>query len=61
VQMHEILAVHGGQGMRVVVRNIRKRLANCIYPVPAGVAMMSSPSIDLPRGHHESKPNQKRC
>ena len=43
-----------------IVSHRCKRLANCIYPVPAGVAMMSSPSIDLPRGHHESKPNQKR-
>jgi len=41
-------------------RKKRKRLANCIYPGAAGVAMMSSPPIDLPRGHHESKPNQKR-
>ena len=38
----------------------RKRLAKYIYPGPAGFVMMSSPSIDLPRAHHESEPNQKR-
>ena len=37
-----------------------KRLANCIYPGPAGVAMMSSPSIDIPRTQHEFKLIQKR-
>ena len=36
------------------------RLAKYIYPGPAGVVMMSSPSIDLPRAHHESEPKQKR-
>ena len=39
---------------------LRKRLANCIYPGPAGVTMMSSPSIDIPRVYHEFKLIQKR-
>ena len=39
---------------------LSKRLANCIYPGPAGVAMMSSPSIDIPRTQHEFKLIQKR-
>jgi len=38
----------------------RKRLANCIYPGSAGVVMMSSPSTDIPRAHHEFKLIQKR-
>jgi len=37
-----------------------KRLANCIYPGPAGIAMMPSPSTDIPRVHHEFKLIQKR-
>ena len=38
----------------------RKRQANCIYPGSAGVTMMSSPSIDIPRTQHEFKLIQKR-
>ena len=37
-----------------------KRQANCIYPGSAGVTMMSSPSIDIPRTQHEFKLIQKR-
>ena len=38
---------------------IRKRLANYIYPSPAGVVMMSSPSIDISRADCDSELIQK--
>ncbi|MEN8686945.1 MAG: helix-turn-helix domain-containing protein, partial [Desulfuromonadales bacterium] len=47
-------------GVAIILRMNRKRLANCIYPGPAGVVMMSSPSTDIPRAHHEFKLIQKR-
>jgi len=44
-----------------VARKIKgKRLANCIYPGPARVTMMTSLSTDIPRVHHEFKLIQKR-
>ena len=54
--VNELTAVH----RLSQVLDKSKRLANCIYPAPAGVAMMSSLSIDIPRTQHEFKLIQKR-
>ena len=40
--------------------DVGKRLAKYVYPGPAVVVMMLSPSIDISRAHHESEPKQKR-
>ena len=45
--------------LKCSARDQCKRLAKYIYPGPAGVIMMSSLSIDLPRAHHESQTTQK--
>ena len=41
------------------VQDYRKRLANYVYLVLAGFAMMPSPSIDLSRANYDSELIQK--